>query len=146
MTEQQTVPTWKEFRQEWLRPGLWNENESAKQAKGQWGILSAAKKIAAYKYAAKWQEDARNSNSKDWNMLHCCRYLSQERWERYEEKREPTGPEMLIIKATDPGYNAWVEHMRMTHQNPLAYRNYIKGGKFYGRMRRPTPFPPQGDE
>lgn len=137
------TPTWKEFRQEWLRPGLWNENESAKQAKGRWNKLSPDKKIAAFKYAAKWQQDAINSNSKDWNMLHCCRYLSQERWERYEEKREPSGPERMILKDTDPGYNSWLEHIRLHHENSQAYKLYIKGGKFHNRLRVPTPFPPE---
>lgn len=137
----EATPSWKEFRQEWLRPGLWNKNESVKQAQGAWGKLSPDKKIAAFKYAAQWQKDAVNSNSKDWNMLHCCRYISQERWGRYLETREASGPAVRIIKDTDPGYAAWLEHYRLNHENPEAYKLYIKGGLFHNKMRVPTEFP-----
>lgn len=81
--------------------------------------------------------------------VHPATWLNQGRWEDEvieEYLSKPKEAERLTLTEDAPGYAAWLEHMRLHHENPMAYRQYLKGGQFHNRLRVPTEFPPQGDE
>lgn len=136
--------TFKAFWRRWKGPvegRLANGNEGREEARVQWGKLSEPHKILAHEWGPHFQKEFRKANADDCSMLHCCRYLSKKRFLNYEDEEPENTP--LILTEEDPGYAAWIEHMRTNHENPNAYRNYIKGGQFHNRLRVPTPFPPE---
>lgn len=145
----QTDPTFKPFWKRWRGPPgdarLANINEGIYEARVEWKKLSPEHRALAHEWGPHFQKEFKRANGDDCAMLHCCRYLSKKRFLNYEDD-EPQDV-LMTIKASDPGYDAWVEHIRMTHQNPMAYTLYIKGGRFHNQMRQTTPFPPdQGVE
>ncbi len=137
-------PAFKAFWKRWKGPvegRLANANEGKHEAEVVWKRLSAKDQRLAHEWGPHFQKEFRKANGTDCSMLHCCRYLSKKRFLNYEDE-EPQNV-TLVLKDTDPGYAAWVEHMRLHHENSQAYTLYIKGGMFHNKLRAPTPFPPE---